>query len=531
MGIQLETKLPCADCGSSDALTIYDWGSRCFSCNKSTFNSQRKEATPRVVNKVNAEFKLIEGVLKTIQERKISRQTCEFFGVVEADNCWHFPYRDGLNNTIAYKKRHVREKKFSIVGDWNKGTMFGQHLFSSGQRMLTICEGEFDAMSAWQMLGGVSNHPVISLRNGAGSALADCKNNYEYIDSFETVILCFDSDSQGQQAADQVAELFGSKIKVFKPMQGFKDANDFLIANEGGQFTKRWWESERHVVEGIVDGASLWSEVNNPVEKSLVKYPFKGLNNLTYGIRPQELVLCTAGAGLGKSQFMRELVFHILNNTNDNIGLMFLEESVRTTARSLMSLHANKLLHLPYTVTNEQELRAAFEATLGTGRVFLLDHFGSSEVDRIVNKVKYMAKGLSCKYIFLDHVSIVVSSQEFGDERKNIDEIMTKLRTLCQETGVCLFVVSHLKRPDGKGHEEGATTSMNQLRGSQALGQIPNIIIGLERNGQAENEEERHTTKVRVLKNRFSGMTGPACNLLYNRSTGRMVEKFDEASL
>jgi len=91
--------------------------------------------------------------------------------------------------------------------------------------------------------------------------------------------------------------------------------------------------------------------------------------------------------------------------------------------------------------------------------------------------------------------------------------------------------VSHLKRPDGKGHEEGAVTSMSQLRGSQSLGQLPNMIIGLERNGQAEDEEERHTTRVRVLKNRFCGMTGPACNLLYQRDTGRMIEKLDEDSL
>jgi twinkle protein len=197
----------------------------------------------------------------------------------------------------------------------------------------------------------------------------------------------------------------------------------------------------------------------------------------------------------------------------------------------MMSLRANKLLHLPQVEATQQELREAFDHTLGTGRLFLLDHFGSSEVDRIVNRVRYMAKALDCKYIFLDHVSIVVSSQEYGDERRNLDSIMTKLRELVQETGICLFAVSHLKRPEGKGHEEGAVTSMSQLRGSAILGQVPNIILGLERNGQAENEEDRHTTRVRVLKNRFCGMTGPACNLLYNRETGRMTEKHDEDAL
>jgi twinkle protein len=84
--------------------------------------------------------------------------------------------------------------------------------------------------------------------------------------------------------------------------------------------------------------------------------------------------------------------------------------------------------------------------------------------------------------------------------------------------------VSHLKRPQNIGHEEGAATSLAQLRGSGAIAQLSDMVIGLERNGQAEDLVERNTTRVRVLKNRFSGITGPACNLLYNKETGRMFE-------
>jgi len=531
MGVQLKSHQPCPDCNSSDALTVYDWGTKCYSCNKATFSEHKQ--TMKVISG-NDSFKKVDGISKTIIDRKITRQTCEHYGVVEAEGYYHFPYTDSDGNIVAYKKRHTTEKRFVISGDWQAGRMFGQALFPAGQKYITICEGEMDALSAFQMMGSLGHtSAAISVRNGAASALSDCRQleNFEYIDSFENIIVCFDSDPQGQEAAKQVAELFGSKVRIFKPLPGFKDASDYLSQSQIEKFNKRWWSAERFVPEGIVDGSTLWEEVNKPVEKSLVNYPYKGLNDLTYGIRPQELVLCTAGSGLGKSQFMRELVYHILRNTNDNIGLMFLEESVRTTARSIMSLKANKLLHLPHTKATDEEIKEAFDATLGTGRLFLFDHFGSSEVERIVNRVKYMAKALDCKYIFLDHVSIVVSSQEHGDERKSLDEIMTKLRTLVQETGICLFAVSHLKRSEGKGHEEGAVTSMNQLRGSQSLGQIPNMIIGLERNGQADDEDERHTTRVRVLKNRFCGMTGPACNLLYNRETGRMTEKLDEDAL
>jgi twinkle protein len=379
------------------------------------------------------------------------------------------------------------------------------------------------------MLG--SKYPVVSVRNGAGNALQDIKANYEWLDSFETIVICFDNDDPGRTAAGQIAEVFGTKAKIFKGSTDFKDSCDYSKEGKGKEFVELWWRAERYTPDGIVDGAGLWELVNQPVEKAEVLYPYTGLNDLSYGIRQGELVTITAGSGLGKSQFLREIVYHIINNSNDNIGLMFLEESVKKTAKSIMSLHANKPLHLPDTEATDIELRDSFNATLGTGRVYLFDHFGSTAIDNIISRVRFLAKALNCKYIFLDHVSIVVSAQENGDERKALDEIMTKLRMIVQETGIALFCVSHLKRPDGKGHEEGASTSLSALRGSGSIGQLSDIVLGLERNGQSDDVKERHTTRVRVLKNRFSGLTGPACSLYYDRITGRMTETFEDKEL
>ncbi len=318
--------------------------------------------------------------------------------------------------------------------------------------------------------------------------------------------------------------MFGAKSKIFKHETDYKDACDYLAESKEALFVQQWWRAEAYTPDGIISGTSLWDLVSTPLEPAQCQYPWAGLNELTYGIRNGELVTITAGSGLGKSQILREIVWHLIQNTTDNVGLMFLEESIRKTGLSLMSMAANIPLHLPDTPTTDAERKAAYDATLGTGRVYLFDHFGSTSVDNIVNRVRYMAKAMNCKYIFVDHISIIVSAQESGDERKAIDEIMTKLRMLVQETDISLFVVSHLKRPEGKGHEEGAATSLAQLRGSGSIAQLSDIVIGAERNGQAEDPTVRNTTHVRVLKNRFSGQTGPACRLLYTKATGRMLE-------
>jgi twinkle protein len=189
-----------------------------------------------------------------------------------------------------------------------------------------------------------------------------------------------------------------------------------------------------------------------------------------------------------------------------------------------MSIEANKPLHLDLDNTDDEELREYWEATMGKGRMFMYDHFGSTSEDNLLSKVRYLAKGLDCKWIVLDHLSIVVSDQEVQDERKAIDSIMTKLRQLVQETGIGLFLVSHLRRPMGKGHEEGGQISLSELRGSASIAQLSDMVIGLERNQQADDPRVRNTTIVRVLKNRFSGLTGPACSLHYDKLTGRMKE-------
>lgn len=515
--------IPCQQCGSSDANSLYDDGHQyCFAC-ETYVDGDGTQTTTKVTKPMNKDIQFYDNASSlSIVNRGITSATCIAYGVRQDNGKHYYPYFDADGVMTAVKTRDVETKSFSIAGDFKEATLFGQNLFNKAGRYLTICEGELDALASYQMQG--SKYPCVSVRNGAQAALKDCKAQYEWIDSFENIVLCFDADEAGQKASQAVAELFGGKVKVMRHKKGYKDACDYLSNGSGKEFIDAWWGAEAYVPDGIVQGNSLWDLVSAPIEKADCDYPYDALNKLTYGIRKGELVMVTAGSGLGKSQFLREIVWHILNKTPDNIGLMFLEEGVRKTARSLMSLAVNKPIHLPDVEISPEELKDAFDRTLGSDRIYLFDHFGSTSLENIINRVRYMAKGLNCGYVLLDHISIIISGGDVGDERKALDAVMTKLRMLVQETGISLICVSHLKRPSDKGHEEGAATSLAQLRGSGAIAQLSDIVIGLERNGQAEDPITRNTTNVRVLKNRYAGFTGQAGSILYNGTTGRMLE-------
>jgi len=534
----VETNLPCPSCPSSDGYGIDEngWG-KCFVCDTNVpperassnqINQRSRVGSVNTQSSSDGATVSPESIIyKDIRDRKLLANTCQKYGVGFIGNDLYFPFGE---DTKAYKVRIGGEKKFNIRGSWKEAQgLFGQDKFPAGGRYIMVVEGELDALAAYQMLG--SKYPVVSVRNGAQSALKDCKESYDYLDSFDSVVFCFDNDQPGLQAQAECAELLSHKAKVVKPSVGVKDAGEYLEDNRAKEFADAFWRAERWTPDGIITGSSLYESVMKPLAKADCDYPFDGLNKLTYGIRKHELVTVTAGSGLGKSQFLREIIWHILQTTDSNIGLMFLEESTRKTGLSLMSLAANKPLHLPDCEATQKEKDDAFESTLGTDRLFLFDHFGSSDVDNIVNRVRYLAKVVGCDYVFVDHISIIVSAQDNGDERKAIDSIMTKLRTLVQETGIALICVSHLKRPESKGHEEGAATSLAQLRGSGSIAQLSDMVIGLERNGQADDIKERNTTRVRVLKNRFSGVTGPGCDLLYSLETGRMTETYEEDAL
>lgn len=454
-----------------------------------------------------------------IKDRNITYTTAQKYGVKVDNGTLMFPYQNKEGALVAVKTK-TKDKQFSFSGTASEATLFGQSLFNKGGKYITIVEGELDALAAYQMMG--SKWPVVSIKNGAAAALKGCKEQYEWLDSFENIVVAFDGDEPGKKAAAQVAELFGNKAKVVKH-QKHKDACDYLVAGDVEAWNKNWWAAEDYVPDGIVAGTTLWDVVSAPVVKADVLYPWSDINDLTYGIRKGELVTVTAGSGLGKSQFVREIAYHILQQTGDNVGLMFLEESVQKTARSLMSLAIDKPIHLPDVVASEAELRKAYDLTVGSGKVYMFDHFGSLGIDNVVARVKYMAKGLECGYVMLDHISMLVSDGANADERKAIDEVMTKLRTLVQETNISLICVSHLRRPEGKGHEDGASTSLSQLRGSASIAQLSDMVIGLERNGQHEDPIKRNTTQVRILKNRYAGLTGNCGGLLYNRVTGRML--------
>ena len=517
----------CPECGSSDANVSHSEGySHCFSC-----DTHFKEGTDQVVVPMqNKKEGFTVGELKGIDDRKISKATCKKFNTFVKTNgntiTHHiYQYYDSKGEYVGNKVKQVEGKKYWSEGNIQNAGLFGQDIFTPRGKYVTVCEGELDAMSAYELLG--SKWPTVSIKSGAQAALRDCKSSFEYLNSFENVVLCFDSDKPGKEAAEKVAQLFEpNKCRIIH--LEYKDANEYLKMNKRQKFTEEWWNAKPFTPAGIINLDSLQDSLYDEAHFETCLYPWSGLNDKTYGMRTGELVTFTSGAGMGKSSIIRELMHHLLKSTKDNIGVLAMEESIRSTAFNIMAVEANARLYIKEVRDqfDKKDLLKFQKDTLGTGRFFAFDHFGSIGNDEILNRVRFMAKALECRWIILDHLSILVSGQEqFGDERKSIDILMTKLRSLVEETGCGLLLVSHLRRPSGDtGHENGKEITLSHLRGSASIAHLSDSCIGLERNQQATDEVEANTTVLRILKNRYTGDVGIASYLYYDKETGRMSQ-------
>ena len=436
-----------------------------------------------------------------------------------------YPYTKAGKIT-AYKER-ILPKDFRIHGDFKGGELFGQAQ-ATGGKTLVVTEGELDACSvaeAYQSKYG-RYYPVVSIPSASGTQALLA--NRTWLQQFESVVLMFDQDEAGQKAIDHAAKIVGpGKCKV--AVLPCKDPNATLLEHGHQAIMQAIWNAQTWNPAGILTGESIWDAFIARQEVESVPYPrcLNGLNHKLGGMRHGEITLFTSGTGSGKSTVIKEIILDLLSKTDDKIGLISLEESVGDTAEKFISMQLGRPLLDPPPLT-EEEKREAFDAVFGDERLVLLDHQGSVSDESLIDKIEYMAL-MGCKYLILDHITIAVSEGAEGlTGNEAIDKIMSDLLKICKRHNVWLGLISHLRKAfGGKSFEEGNLASIDDIKGSGSIKQISFDIVAFARNLVAEDEVERNTIQLRVLKSRFTGRTGDAGRAVYDPKTTRLTAPED----
>lgn len=520
--------VPCENpsCGSSDANSLYTDGHQyCFACETYKHGEEGAERPTVKRGEGVSPMGAHEGRFEALPKRGITKETCQKYGYwigrFNGEMRQVADYRDATGMIVGQKTRN-KDKDFACLGDVSKELLWGAHLWGSKGKMIVITEGEIDCLTVAQLQG--CKWPVVSLPTGAKAARKSLAANYDLLSGYDKIVLMFDMDEPGQAAMKDAAEVLPPG-KVYIAQLPLKDANECLLAGRSKDVIDAMWNATPYRPDGIVMAKDLIKRIGQKSRTPSILFPIGAtLNEKTLGAREGDVVMLTSGSGMGKSSFARELAYGWGVKQDLKVGMAFIEESVEETCLDMVGLHLNRRVRqYPDSVT-PVELESAINFMFDNDTYYLYDHFGSAEEDSLVNKLRYMATVMECKIIVLDHLSIVVSGMDgTDDERKLIDRLMTKLKTFAKACGVILVVVTHLKRKEGKSksHEEGGAVTLAELRGSGSIAQLSDTVIAFERNQQGDDP---NCILVRVLKCRFTGDTGIAGYLRYNKLTGRMVD-------
>lgn len=414
------------------------------------------------------------------------------------------------------KVRTLDKKDFFWVknGSPDKAGLFGRDKFAAGGKSITITEGELDAVSLYQVLGGTL--PVVSVQSSS-TAVRDCTADWDYLNQFDRIYLAFDGDTAGRDALAAVARLFDYDKVVVLAFAGLalKDSNEFLLADKASELRNLWWTAKRRLPESIKSSFADFEAILSKPKKVGVPYPFPTVTEMTYGIRTGECVLLKAFEKVGKTELVRAIEYQLLEKTNDNIGAIFLEETPERNLQGLAGIHLRQPVHLPdCSVTQAEVLRAVRDLVRVDDRLHVHTRFGSDDPTVLLDDIRFLVAARGCRYILLDHIHMAVSGRGEADERLKLDWFSSRIETMVKDLDFGLIMVSHVN-------------DLGQTRGSRYLTKIADITIDAARNTLDPIEANRNTVRLSIPFNRFCGRSGPAGSYMFDQNTQRYTEVAD----
>jgi len=513
--------VPCRACGSSDANSLYtDGHTHCFACGA---HDNGEGAVTKARRKVAGE--LLQGEYSAIPSRRINEDTCRKLGYTIAEYKGKLvqvaTYYDADGNAVAQKVRGAN-KQFAVLGSLDDALPFGAHAWPKAGKMLVVTEGEMDALSMSQVQG--NKWPVVSIACGAGPQVRKyIAKHRDYFLKFEKVVIMFDADEPGREAAKIAAEVIGRRALIAElPL---KDANEMLVAGRTDELINAMWKAQPYRPDGIVELSDIAAKVCE-VPEAGKSWKLPTLTALSYGRRPGEVWVLGAGVGTGKTDLLIEEAEHVISFHKEPVGLFFLEAAPQDIAIRLAGKHVGQPLHIPDPTRGPEVIHNAVKALADTHRVFLYDAYGMAEWDNIKERIRFLHHAYGVRYFVIDNLTAFVAGAE--DERRELERVMAEAAGLAQEIQSFFWIVSHLATPEGTPHENGGMVTLRHLKGARAIAAWAHYSIGLERDQQAEDEVERRTTTVRILKDRFSGRsTGKTFQIRYDFATGMLSEVND----
>jgi archaellum biogenesis ATPase FlaH len=490
------------------------------------------------------DFSFIENLgYRGWRERRVTKTVHEKYNVrseVDDNNkpiAHYYPVtRNGV--IVGYKKREF-PKSFVGYGDTKATTeLFGQAQFEKGGKFLVLVSGEMDAMAMAQVLKQDKNevtywNAVVSFTCGDEAIMKQLRANFEWINSFEKVIIMLDSDESAQQYVEPIAKaLSPGKAHIAKLPNGCKDANEALINGLSGQLKNAFWKAERYSPSAVIGSGDTWDALVQRAKWEKVSLPpfaTELQEMLNGGVALGEITTIAAASSVGKTTVVNELLYHFVMNTDYKVGVLSLESDTGELIENLLSIHIGKKLStmndeekIDFYQNDEYARQAHWELTHlpdGSDRFLIVEHQGAVVDNGLNEKLEYLV-ALGCKCTIIDPITLGLS----GEDNSGVDSFMSWLLRFVKANMISHINVAHIvKKSSGSvANSRGGEISEEMIKGSGSQFQVSMNNILLMRDKVHDDPVVRNTTRVVVSKARRTGVTGSAGFWYYNGDTARL---------
>jgi twinkle protein len=536
------------DSSGNHLMLFEDGGAYCNRCgyseNSGTFTESNVQFHARTPEEMAIDMAKVPEYtcFKHWDARKLSERALKHFGirttVSEADGDTrtgtYYPVykkegsRDKLTGyKVEYPTPKGEKKRYGKVGDCRGDTMLmGQNVCPKGGNKLFICEGEKDMVALYEILYKFSKPEwrnsicVVSVKNGSGGAHGELMRQQPFLDGFKEWVLCFDNDDAGEKAVHEVGKYL-NKEKLFQLKIPQKDCNQALMDGEEKNTYFAAIKAQKPKPACVVTVDDVWERALVKPEMGL-SFPWQGLSDLTYGIRRGVTYCVGAAPKIGKTDFEYQLICHLIKEHGQKVNHYDMENHPAKTVKRLAGKLMGQMFHKPGVEFKQEDLETGMAMLRGKWEAY--KHDGSREWKDVKETIKQQAANGDWIFI-LDPLTAFVSQYSSSEANDVLNAMLTDIAEMNISLDITFFLFSHLNPPKtGKAHDDGGRVLSSQFTGSRAMEKWTHYGLGIERNRNAEEPDERNTSTHRLLYDREFG-EGGCYDCEFDTKTGLYLQK------